>query len=138
MRLLLLITFVTMGLSSCELIVIGSPSKPVVNIDQNTPIGAVLLFKTELDSSNVPAATQILAKKTGVKYLAFEKYELYYEIARIGRIISQKSITKISKDSLSQSNYRVNMELEYLRDVRFDTRMINDQWYITEYESTMK
>ena len=120
-------------LTSCELIVIGTKKEPVIEINQNTPLGAVYLFKAELDSSNVPAATQIMASPNGTELLAYEKYELYDEISRLERLIGRKPITKVKADSLSNSNCRVSVEFDYLKTINFNTRKIRDSWYIIGY-----
>jgi len=122
-----------MMLTSCELIVIGSKKAPPIEINQNSALGAIYLFKTELDSNNVPAATQILADPKGNVYLAFEKYEMYDEIARIGRIISHKPITSVKTDSLTATSYRINMEFDYIKAISFTTAKIQNNWYIVDY-----
>jgi len=120
-------------LTGCELIVIGSKKEKPIDIDQASPLGAVYLFKTELDSNNVPAATRILASPNGGMYLALEKYEMYDEIARIGRIIGQKPITQVNTDSLTNTSYRIHLEVDYLKYFSFTTSLIRDNWYITNY-----
>lgn len=124
---------VLVTLTSCELIVIGTKKDPVIEINQDSPIGAVYLFKAELDSSNVPAATQIMASPNGTELLAYEKYELYDEIARLERLIGRKPITKVKADSLSTTNCRVSVEFDYLKTINFNTQKIRDAWYIIGY-----
>lgn len=120
-------------LGGCELIVIGSPSQGprIVEIDQNSSLGAVYLFKTELDSNNIPAASQILANPEGRYYLAFEKYEMYYDIHRLQRILDNKNITNVFVDSLSSDRKKYKFEFNYIDTMAFTTRRINDEWYIT-------
>ena len=127
-----IVTFIFI-LSSCELIVIGSKKAKPVEINQQSPLGAVYLFKTELDSNNVPAATRILASPNGGLYLALEKYEMYDEIARVGRIIGQKPITDVNSDSLTNTSYRIHLEIDYLKQFSFTTTKIMDHWYIIDY-----
>jgi hypothetical protein len=129
----ILILFVVL-LGSCELIVIGTPSygPRIVEIDQKSSIGAVYLFKAELDSNNIPAASQILANPDGRFYLAFEKYEMYYDIHRLQRILNNKSITNIFVDSLSSNKKKYKFEFNYLDTMAFTTRKINEDWYITD------
>ncbi len=121
-------------IGGCELIVIGSKAKPVVAIDRTSPVGTVYLFKTELDSNNVAAATEILARPNGTEYLALEQYELYNEVARIGRIIRDLPVTDVKTDSLKPDLYRVNIEFDYIRPMKFSTLLINNDWYIVQYE----
>lgn len=120
--------------TSCELITIGTKREPVIDIDQNSPIGAIFLFKAELDSNNIHAASQILARPSGGLYLALERYEMYEEIARLGRLIGKRAITMIKLDTLTPTNYRINLELDYTRNFTFTTARINDYWYIINYE----
>lgn len=123
----------TMMLSSCELIVISSKKNQSIDISQNTPLGVVYLFKTELDSNNIPGAAQTLASPSGVKYLALEKYELYDEVARIKRMIGSSPVTRIKTDSISSSSFRFNVEFDYLRTMSFTTAKIKENWYIVSY-----
>ncbi len=134
MRIIFYIALISSIIAGCELIRIESTrSEPVINIDQSSPVSVVYLFKTELDSNNIPGATEVLAHPDGDKYLAIEQYMRYDEIARIGRIIRDKPVTKYKVDSLSRSKYRVNVVFDYLKDMSFTTKKINDEWYIIEY-----
>ncbi len=132
-------TFIFFGLIlllwGCELFVIGTASKKIkpVEVNQKSPIGTVYLFKTELDSNNIPAATKILARPEGKPYLAIEKLDLYDEVERIGRNLANKPITYIRADSLNQSSYKVSVEFDYIHKMSFTTYRIDDAWFITEY-----
>ena len=117
----------------CELIIIGSKKTPQIEINQNTPIGAIYLFKTELDSNNIPAATQIIAHPSGQQLLALEKYELYDEVERLGRLVRSRQITNVKADSLSERLYKINLELDYNKLMYFTTAKIDDYWYIVSY-----
>lgn len=119
--------------NSCELITIGKKQVPVLEINQKSPMGVVYLFKLELDSNNIPAATQVLAREDGGYYLALEKYEMYDDVARIGRMIARKPITDVITDSLSPTEYMFRIEFDYLRKLTFKTSMINDNWFIVNY-----
>ncbi|MBM2814823.1 MAG: hypothetical protein HW421_1585 [Ignavibacteria bacterium] len=128
------ILFTIIAISGCELIVIGSvKQKKAYGLNPDTPIGAVLLFKTEIDSNNIPAAAKLLASQDGKVYLAFEKYELYDELTRFGRIIRNRGITAVREDSLAPESYRVNLELDYNHSISFTASKISDNWYITNY-----
>ncbi len=121
--------------SGCEVFVIGTKhkQKELVDYNQKTPIGAVYLFKTELDSNNIPAATHILANPKGERYLAIEQYEMYDEIARINRLISLKPITAFTMDTLPDNSFRIDVEFDYLKSMGFTTQKIDDYWYIVAY-----
>lgn len=131
--LLYIITLVL--LVGCELFTIGTAPKKIkpVEVNQKSPIGTIYLFKTELDSNNIPAATKILATPKGTQYLAIEKLDLYDEVERLGRILSNKPITFIKADSLTQSSYKVSVEFDYIHKMSFTTYKIDDAWFITEY-----
>lgn len=122
---------------SCEIITIGSPNsapKEVINYNQNSSLGALYLFKTELDSNNISAAAQILAGLDGEILLAFEKYELYFDVDRIKRKIALKPITKLNRDTLNDNRMIYIIEFDYLTKVTFTTEKISDYWFITEYK----
>ncbi len=121
-------------LAGCELFVIGTKHKPSIEASQKSSIGAVLLFKTELDSANSIAATELLAGKDKHKLLAIEKYEMSDEISRLGRIISQKPITLLKADTLSPDSHRVLLELDYQKKLTFSAARIKGAWYITDIQ----
>lgn len=124
-------------LASCEIFTIGKPvkkKKQAIDISRDTPTGAVMLFKYELDSNNIPAATRILADSTGKLYLALQQYELYEEVARVGRLIGRKKVMNMTKDSISPTMFKVNLSLDEGRDMLFTTTFISDMWYIIKYE----
>lgn len=127
------------SLTGCELWVIGGgPREKVIEVNQNTSIGAVYLFKAELDSNNVRGATEVLAQPTGSFYLAIEKYELYEEMERLARIIGQKQITNFKTDTLSETNHKITVNFDYITEVSFTTSKISDNWYITCFQEQMR
>ncbi|MFP4368038.1 MAG: hypothetical protein ACLFR2_00505 [Candidatus Kapaibacterium sp.] len=134
-RIILYIIFLAI-LNSCELIVIGTKysKQEIFNIDQTSAIGTVYLFKTELDSNNISAATQLLADSAGYKYLAIEKYEMRYEIARVKRLIGDMPITLVRTDTLTNHSQKINVEFDYLKRMSFRTEMIDSAWYIVSYD----
>ncbi len=77
-----------LAVAGCEVFTVGSKRPPVQEINQRSAVGAVYLFKSELDSNNAPAATEVLARPNGRQLLAIEKYELYDEMNRLGRLIA--------------------------------------------------
>ncbi len=125
-----------MALAGCEIFRIGNkaPEREVIDATQLSPFGTVYLFKTELDNYNIPAATRLLADASGRHYLAIEKYDMYYEIARMKRIISSKPITYVTYDTISDDTEKINMEIDYIRTIIFKTEKLNNYWYITEYK----
>ncbi|HYF03273.1 MAG TPA: hypothetical protein VEC36_07845 [Patescibacteria group bacterium] len=119
-------------MNGCEVFRIGAEPKPVpLKADQNSPFGAVYLFKKELDTNNASAAAQILAKPKGERYLAIEKVEMYDEVARIGRLINNMPITNVSASVVSGSEQFLKVEFDYFRIMTFSTVKIGENWFIS-------
>lgn len=116
----------------CEVFTIGGKkiTKTQIEANQKSPIGTVYLFKTELDSNNVPAAIRLMLRPSGYPYLALEKLELYDELSRIRRIINNKPITDFKSDSLNENSYKLNIEFDYLKTITFITTKFDESWYI--------
>lgn len=123
-------------LVACELVVIGSKvkKKEVVKIDRTSSMGAIYLFKSELDSGNIYAATSILADSAGNPFRPIEQYERYYDMGRMKRIVSNKNITDIKADTISEKNHFYSLELNYLNKISFMTEKLDTIWYIIKYE----
>jgi hypothetical protein len=135
MRIFKFIAFLSLSLvlNACEVFRIGAEPKPVpLIVDQNSPFGAVYLFKSELDTNNAPAATQILAKPKGEKYLAIEKVEMYDEVARIGRLFKNMPITNVSTNVVSVNEQSLKVEFDYFKTMTFSTVKIGESWFISE------
>lgn len=125
-------------LSGCEIFHIGS-NKAVrrqIDFDQKSAMGAVYLFITELDSNNPKAATVLIAQPGGKYYLAIDKYDMYEEITRLGNLISNTPVTGFKTDTISESNQRIQLELDYLKSVVFSAKKIKNSWFITDYAYT--
>lgn len=137
MKYILYIIFILI-LSACELIVIGEKPKAVepqvIIIDRTNPIGAVLLFKSELDSNNIPAATEFLATPTGHKILAVNKIDFYYELPMLKNKLKNLEISNIYEDNLDDNLTRVNIEFGYIRNLICDTKKIDSLYYIINYK----
>lgn len=125
-----------MSIISCELIVIGEKKqkKEYIRVSQDNSLGAVILFKMELDSNNVPAAASMYAHPNGKRYLALEQYENYPEFARLGRVLNYNRITSIKTDTLNSESMNFRVEFDYLRWFTFVTRKIDENWYIVSYD----
>lgn len=129
---------VIMSVTGCEIFVIGSKYTvlPTVNLTQETALGAVYLFKAELDSNNIPAAAQLLAHQDGTKMMAIERYENYFNIARLKRMIAFRQVTGAIIDTLTSRNKHCNIEYDYMKLVSYKTAQIDDRWFITDYHPT--
>jgi hypothetical protein len=123
-------------LTGCELIVIGTKreQKPVINLNQDTPLGAVYLFKAELDSNNISSASDLIARRDGQKFLAIERYEMFFDIDRLKRMIFMKPVTKVKTDTIDNISFVFSIEYDYLTNVSFTAKKINNDWYITGYQ----
>ena len=129
-----LIFILTIILSGCELIEIGTKKPKLVDISQHSALGAIMLFKTELDSQNVFGASRLFASPDGSFFIAEEKFALYDDIARLGRIIGTKPITAVIADSNITLNPQIiSVKIDYLKKISFTTCKINDTWYIIAY-----
>lgn len=136
MKRLAIIFALMFSLTACELIHISSPKKQnafLVNIDQNSALGTVYLFKAEIDSGYIIGAAKTLAKPDGSRYLPIEKLDLYGDIQRIAREIKSRKITNINIDTLAPANFNIAMEFDYTKIFNFRTIKIDDLWYISEY-----
>jgi len=132
---IILFVSIALILLSCELIVIGKKPGEIkpLEYDRHSPIGSVVVFKTELDSNNISAASDIIATKDGKYLLAIDRYENEYELERVRRVISKRKITKIKQDTLSEHNIKIILELDYYKYISFNTSLIDGLWYITNY-----
>lgn len=134
MRISILI-FLCLSLFACELIVIGEKieTKPVYDLTQDTPIGVALLFKYELDSSNHPAAAQLIAGSNGKRYLAIDKYNYYYDLSRLSRVIKSRQITSFNLDTLTENRIKVELIFDFYKKFELVTENIDDKWFIISY-----
>lgn len=123
-------------LNSCELFTIGSdkPRKIIIEPSQKTAIGAIYLFKQELDSNNIPAAAKILMKNPGLYILAVNKYELYEDLEMLSRQIFKKEITHFKADTLNPKSINLKVEFDLTKYISFSTVLIQDKWYIVDYK----
>jgi len=123
-------------LSSCELIVIGEIPKEVktITISRSNPVGTVLLFKTELDSNNIAAATDFIATPTGHKIMAVNKLDYYTELPMLRNKLKNLEISNIYEQHLDGNLIRVNVEFGYIRNLICDTKKLDSFYYIVNYK----
>lgn len=123
-------------LSSCELIVIGEIPQEVktITISRSNPVGTVLLFKTELDSNNIPAATDFMATPTGHKIMAVNKLDYYTELPMLRNKLKNLEISNIYEQHLDDNLIRVNVEFGYIRNLICDTKKLDSFYYIVNYK----
>jgi hypothetical protein len=123
-------------LSSCELIVIGEIPQEVktITISRSNPVGTVLLFKTELDSNNIAAATDFIATPTGHKIMAVNKLDYYTELPMLRNKLKNLEISNIYEQHLDGNLIRVNVEFGYIRNLICDTKKLDSFYYIVNYK----
>lgn len=135
---IILIIVVSLLINACEIITIGNKypvkRKVVVHQNQATPLGSILLFKTEIDSNNAYAASDLLASQEGTRYLAYDRYELSYSIDMLRRNIQMMPITSIKTDTLSGMIVRHQIELDMIKYMTVFTKKIDSLWYVTKYQ----
>lgn len=120
--------------AGCELIVLKetAPQKLIIPNDQNSPQGVVYVFKAEIDSANVQGAMKVMASDDERPLLAIEKLDLQDEIARLGRMMTKKALTRMQIDTLSPVRQRLKAEFGYLKEFTFVTVRIDSLWYISK------
>ncbi|MCB0701460.1 MAG: hypothetical protein KDC55_02010 [Ignavibacteriae bacterium] len=128
------ITILLLFLTSCELFVIGNnrPPKEVIDITQETAIGAAMLFTTELQLENVPAAAQLLSDNTG-RFSAVRQQEEYYNLARLTRILNNRKITRVIADTITLDLHNIKLEYDYVKEFSFSMKEIDSLWYIMDF-----
>ncbi|MEZ4724086.1 MAG: hypothetical protein R2863_05465 [Candidatus Kapaibacterium sp.] len=128
------ITILLLFLTSCELFVIGNnrPPKEVIDITQETAIGAAMLFTTELQFENVPAAAQLLSDNTG-RFSAVRQQEEYYNLARLTRILNNRKITRVIADTITLDLHNIKLEYDYVKEFSFSMKEIDSLWYIMDF-----
>lgn len=121
-------------LTGCELIVLKetTPQKLIIPNDQNSPQGVVYVFKAEIDSANVQGAMKVMASDDERPLLAIEKLDLQDEIARLGRMMTKKALTRMQIDTVSPVRQRLRAEFGYLKEFTFVTVRIDSLWYISK------
>ncbi len=137
MKHIVLSVFLLAILTSCEVFTIKAPPAKqfeAVDMTQRTPLGVVYLFKAELDSNNLNGALSVLASPEGEKYLAIDRYEKKYEVARIKRMISRRKITGLRADTVSADTFNFQLEFDWTRQIEFTASLISEKWYITNYK----
>ncbi len=132
----LIFILLTILLNACEIIQIGEKPQEVktIIIARENPVGAVLLFKAELDSNNIPAATEYLATPTGHRILAIDKLNIYDELPMLRNKLKGLDISNIYQQNLDDNLIRVNIEFSYIRNLICDTKKIDSLYFIINYK----
>lgn len=126
----------TILLNACEIIQIGEKPQEVktIIVARENPVGAVLLFKAELDSNNIPAATEYLATPTGHRILAIDKLNIYDELPMLKNKLKGLEISNIYQQNIEDNLVRINIEFSYIRNLICDTKKIDSLFFIINYK----
>jgi len=127
--------FSVIVLTACELFVIGSSSKKnIIERSQRTSMGVVHLWKAELDTGNLTAATELMKHPSGRTLLAVERYELTDDLERWKKLIGTKPISSTQADTLNDSTHNVHAVIDHIRSVEFTTLRRSGLWYISKVQ----
>ena len=130
MKYLLIISLFFMA--SCELVKIGSGNSGFINPTQENAIGAVYLFKAELDSGNLIGASELLIQKSGTHMIAKDRHATFPQLERISHTIKGKDIAYFSTDTLNPNAYDIRCSFNYLNTITFSLLKSDKSWFISE------
>lgn len=119
-------------LASCELFKIGSGNTGIITPTQENAIGAVYLFKAELDSGNLIGASELLIQKSGTHMIAKDRYATFPQLERIGHTIKGTDITYFTTDTLNANAYNIRCSFNYLHIITFSLLKSDKSWFISE------
>jgi len=133
-RLLIVFLF---ALQSCQLIVLETKSttKNAFIANRNSPEGILNLYLMQLDSNDAYSATFLKTDTLGRYLFPSLQYEMLYNSYRLGRQIGGLPITRVKYDTISAENIILDVEFDYIRNVKFLTSKIDNKWYIAEISS---
>jgi hypothetical protein len=118
--------------ASCELVKIGSGNSGGINPTQENAIGAVHLFKAELDSGNMIGASELFVHNSGKQMSAKERYATFPQLERISHSIKGKDIAYFNIDTLNPQAYSIRCSFNYLHTLTFSLVKSDKAWFISE------
>jgi hypothetical protein len=118
-------------LSACE--TFAPVRREPVLPGRTSPLGTALLFKLALDSGRIADATALLASSDGTPLLAEQRYELFPDIERLGRLVARLPVTFTRTDTLG-TTATVWLEIDYRQTLRFALLRRDSLWAITALE----
>jgi hypothetical protein len=119
-------------LSSCEVFKIGAGSSGIINPTQEHPLGAIYLFKAELDSSNYIGASEILIHANGKQMSAKERYDIFPFLEKISLKVKDKQIVYFNTDTLNTQAQSIKCSFDYLHTLTFTVKKSDKGWFISE------
>ncbi len=139
-NLLYILLLSLLGANGCEVFTIKGKKIEIeksIEQTQTTPVGVATILINELNDNNVFAAAELMAKEDGTLYSASEKYSKSSELSRLKRFIANSEITQCIVDTL-ETDYRVTFEFNYSKQAVFDTKLINNLYYVTKFSQKTK
>jgi hypothetical protein len=118
--------------ASCELVKIGSGSSGIINPTQENAIGAIYLFKAELDSGNLIGASELLIQKDGKHLNAKERHAAFPLLERVAYAMKNKDIVYHTIDTLHSQAYSIRCSFNYLNTLTFSLLKSDKSWFISE------
>jgi len=119
-------------ITSCEHVKIGSGNNGIINPTQENAIGAVYLFKAELDSGNLIGASELLIQRNGAQMIAKERHATFPQLERIAHTIKGKDIAYFSTDTLNANAFNIRCSFSYLHTITFSLLKSDISWFISE------
>lgn len=134
---LIFVLVVIITIPSCQLVVVENKTvqKNVFIANRQSPLGVLNLYLMQLDSNDVYSATFLKTDSLGNYLLPIQQYELLFPTHKFARQIARMPITKLKYDTLSADTIILDIEFDYIRNVKFLTSKINNKWYIAEISS---
>ncbi|RPI69643.1 MAG: hypothetical protein EHM43_01140 [Ignavibacteriae bacterium] len=121
--------------ASCAVFEVGGTRKdPVIERNQQSSIGVVYLWKAEIDSNNLTAASELMRHRSGRALLATERYDMTDDLKRWKTLLLNKPITTAVADTVNDSTHTVRTKMDYIRNVSFSTVRYQGKWWITKID----
>jgi hypothetical protein len=137
MRQIRVLILFLVALQSCQLIILEpkKQQKVVFVANQQSAKGILNLFLLQLDSNDIYTAIFLRTDSLGNKVLPANQYESYYDAFRLQRQLTGLPITYIKSDTLSEDSILMQVEFDYIRNVKFLTSKVDNLWYIADLKS---
>jgi hypothetical protein len=103
---------------------------PEIERNQRTAMGVVHLWKAELDSGNFAGVTELMRHPSGRQLLAMERHELADDLQHWKKVIGGKPITSTTADTISATTFDVDLTVDYIRHVHFETTRQEGAWWV--------
>lgn len=120
---------------SCAVFEVGGGRRdPVIERNQLSSVGVVYLWKAEIDSNNLTAASELMRHRSGRSLLASERYDLTDDLKRWRTLLQNKPITSAVADTVNDSTHTIRTKMDYIRSVTFSTVKTQGKWWVAKVE----